>query len=341
MPEGSGDQRDGGEMKIAILHGEVPKGAGPDEQDVLAEAAVISEGLIRLGHEPVGVAMSLNLEVTAQTLKRLKPDLVFNIVESLAGTGRLIHIAPALLDALGIPYTGAQTEAMFMTSNKHLAKRLLAGAGLPTPAWFLDAKNPEAPVERGTWIVKSLWEHASVGLDEDSVLLDADQNRLVEEIAHRRKRLGGSCFAEKFIDGREFNISLLASRGGSCSHPEVLPPAEIRFDAYPPGKIRVVGYRAKWLPDSPEYEQTPRSFDFAESDARLLSRLRELSLACWRLFELRGYARVDFRVDSSGKPWILEINANPCLSPDAGFFAATERAKIEWTNVLERIIDDV
>ena len=328
-------------MKVAILHGKIAKKASPDEQDVLEEVALVSEGLLLLGHEPIAVPVSLNLEKTARMMKRLEPALVFNLVESLAGTGRLIHMAPALLDALGIPYTGARTEAMFLTSNKLLAKRALAGAGLPTPDWFSEEESHEITAHKGAWIVKSLWEHASVGLDEDSVFFDADQDRIVKEMAARRERLGGACFAERFIDGREFNISLLAGRGKPVAEPEVLPPAEIRFDAYPPGKVRVVGYRAKWVQDSPEYAETARHFDFPRSDARLLFSIRELSLRCWRLFSLRGYARVDFRVDSSGRPWILEVNANPCLSPDAGFLAAAARAKMGSTDVLNRIINDI
>src|SRR3989339_1613555 len=301
-------------MKIAILYGDVAKGAGPDEQDVLAEVAFVSAGLARLGHEPFAVPVSLNLEKAGQTLENLRPALVFNLVESLSGKGSLIHLAPALLDMLGIPYTGAHTEAMVLTSNKLLAKRTLAGAGLPTPPWFPAGEKFEKIPGKGTWIVKSLWEHASVGLDEDSVLFAADHNRIVEEMAARKRKLGGACFAERFIDGREFNVSLLAGenppplpgKGKAAGwgrttfpgkdDPEVLPPAEIRFDAYPPGKVRVVGYKAKWEEESFEFAGTTRSFTFPQSDAPLLALLAEHALQCWRLFGLRGYARVDFRV---------------------------------------------
>ena len=150
----------------------------------------------------------------------------------------------------------------------------------------------------------------------------------------RCEALGGACLAEAYIDGREFNLSLLAGEGG----PEVLPPAEIRFDAYPPGKVRVVGYRSKWEEGSFEFANTPRTFQFSAQDAPLLSQLKELARRCWNIFDLQGYARVDFRVDGAGRPWILEVNANPCLSPDAGFSAATLRAGLTFPDVLTRII---
>ena len=120
----------------------------------------------------------------------------------------------------------------------------------------------------------------------------------------------------------------------------MLPPAEIVFDGYPPGKPRIVGYRAKWDAESFEYRHTVRSFEFERRDAPLVDSLRSLALRCWELFGLRGYARVDFRVDAAGRPWILEVNANPCLSPDAGFAAAAARAGLSFERVVERIVGD-
>ena len=120
----------------------------------------------------------------------------------------------------------------------------------------------------------------------------------------------------------------------------MLPPAEIDFSAFPPGKPRIVGARAKWEEDSFEYSNTPRKFDFATGERRLLDELQELARLSWHSFHLRGYVRVDFRVDAEGRPWILELNANPCLSPDAGFAAALQRAGIAWETAVARIIAD-
>jgi len=321
-------------MKIAVTHQEVAPGAGRDEQDVLTQADSVLQGLALLGHEPVALPVSLNLAAAARSLTDMQPDMVFNIVETLAGKGSLIHLTPALLDALQIPYTGAGTEAMLLTSNKLLAKRRLFAAGLPTPAWLTTAEQQGELRGGEAWLVKSVWEHASIGLDEDSVLAGADRQRLLAEMDARREMMGGACLAEVYIDGREMNLSLLEGTNG----PEVLPPAEIRFDAYPPGKVRVVGYRSKWEEGSFEFANTPRTFAFPEQDEPLLANLRDLALACWKLFDLAGYARVDFRVDGQGRPWILEVNANPCLAPDAGFFAAARQAGLTFPEVLDRII---
>jgi D-alanine-D-alanine ligase len=178
--------------------------------------------------------------------------------------------------------------------------------------------------------VKSTWEHASLGLD-DGAIVPAD--RAAETIERRRSELGGDWFAEEFVPGRELNVTLLAERAG----PRALPVAEIRFDAFPAGKPRIVGYAAKWDTDSFEYQNTPRSFAV---EPELAERLSAVALECWTLFRLDGYARVDFRVDERGTPWVLEVNANPCLSPDAGFAAALAEAGIDYRSAIARLIED-
>jgi D-alanine-D-alanine ligase len=325
-------------MKVVVLHSLVTAGMGKDEDDVLVQAEVVSRALSDLGYETVSMPFSADIRVMTEKLRALSPVFVFNLVETVEGAGRLIYLAPAVLDHFGINYTGASTEAVFLTSNKIVAKRFLKQSGIPSPHW-LSAKDLQrgSPVVGGTYIIKSVWEHASIGLDDNATVRVDDQRQLLAEMQNRRERLGGECFAEAFIEGREFNLSLLATDGG----PEVLPPAEIRFDGYPPGKPRVVGYSAKWESDSFEYRHTPRRFDFPEEDGPLLRELERIARSCWNLFALRGYARVDFRMDASGRPWVLEVNTNPCLSPDAGFVAAAEQAGLPFEHVIARIVADL
>jgi len=122
------------------------------------------------------------------------------------------------------------------------------------------------------------------------------------------------------------------------AEPEVLSPAEIDFSAFPAGKAHMVGYRAKWVEDSFEFANTPRRFEFPASDATLLAQLERLARDTFRAMGLSGYARVDFRVDAEG-PWILEVNTNPCISPDAGFAAALEHSGIRYRDAIARIVE--
>jgi D-alanine-D-alanine ligase len=322
--------------RVAVVYGAVAADAAPDEQDVLVEVNTVQQALTTLGFAPVAVPLTLDLEAVRQRLLHLRPAFVFNLVESVEGLGRLIHLAPALYESLGLPYTGAGSEAMYLTSNKPLAKRLMASAGIPTPEWGAPAaQGLPAPGFAGPYIVKSVWEHASIGIDESSVVEDA---RKVAAIARKRqRRFGGEWFAERFVDGREFNLSLL----GGVDGVELLPPAEMLFVDYPAGKRRIVDYAAKWHAGSFEFRNTVRRFEFGTDDRPLLQELEAIARSCWRLFGLRGYARVDCRVDADGRPWVLEININPCLSPDAGFAAAAARRELDLAAVAERIIADV
>jgi D-alanine-D-alanine ligase len=322
-------------MKVLILHDTIPETAPQDQKDGLVQAAMVAEALGRLGYDPLSVPFSLDVLSFVDTLRLTRPAFVFNLVESVNGSGRLIHMAPALMEQLGIPFTGASTDSLYLTSNKAIAKRVMALAGLPTPQWYSveELKGMELPHE-GPYIIKSVWEHASIGMAEDSVLRTRDGTALLERIHGKADRFGGEWFAERFVEGREFNLSLLASDG----RPELLPPAEIVFRHYPADKVKMVCYRAKWEEASFEYRHTARSFDLGPADAALLEELGRLAMGCWDLFKPRAYARVDFRVDGEGRPFILEVNVNPCLSPDAGFAAAAERAGLDMETVVRRII---
>ena len=324
-------------MKIVLLHDEILPTAREDEVDALVQAEAIAGALAELGHTSVPLAFSADLDKAADELRRLAADMVFNLVESVGGRGCLIHLAPALLDALDVPYTGAPTEAVFLTSQKLLAKRILQAHEIATPAWMTVAASPETELPLpGRYIVKSVWEHASVGMEDDAIVEVDRADTLRQKLRSSTGRGRGEVFAEAFVAGREFNLALLAGSDG----PEVLPPAEIHFVDYPDDKPKVVGYRAKWAVDSFEYHHTPRCFDFPASDRGLLDELCGIARKCWELFGLRGYARVDFRVDAAGRPWVLEINTNPCLSADAGYPAVAQRGGLSLMQVVQRIVDD-
>jgi len=311
--------------RVLVLYDEHAADGAPDARDALDQAAYVAAALEDLGVETETLPVGLDLAPLERRVAVAPDTAVFNLVESLGGRAVLIHLVPTLLEALGVPFTGCTAAAQHLSSNKLLAKQRLVDLGLPTPELC------EVSAHGGPWIVKSVWEHASVGLDDASVVADARAAAAL--IEKKRAELGGEWFAERYVPGRELNVALLATPDGV----RALPVAEIEFDAFPADKPRIVGYAAKWEPESFEYRATPRRFGV---EPALAARVTGLAIDCWHAFGLAGYARVDFRVGADGAPSILEINANPCLSPDAGFAAALAAADIPFATAVSWLLND-
>jgi len=292
------------------------------------EALSVAAALEGLGFTTEIVEVAVDL-ASIETLPSHQPLLVFNLVDAINCDSRFAPLVTARLDALGIAYTGCSTSALFETLSKVRTKLKLARAGLPTPEWSAD----------GTWlnrdgrvIVKALWEHGSLGLDETSVMDCADAPRVV---AARILRLKTEHFAEAYIEGREFHLALLERRSGV----EVLPIAEILFGGLEANAPKIVGYAAKWTPDSAAYKGTGRRFGLEQDEPELSKMLKQFALASWNLFGFSGYARVDFRVDQTGAPFIIDVNPNPYLTPDTEDAAAAAEAGLCYQDLIGSIVE--
>ncbi|GAB6059597.1 D-alanine--D-alanine ligase family protein [Desulfonatronum parangueonense] len=320
-------------MNILIVHNPVNGTTSPDDADVLDQVRTVEIALAELGHEVQIQDWPQDLIQARSMLEELGPDLVFNLVESIKGSARYSSRVPALLTQMNIPYTGCSAAAMERSTGKLNAKQVLEARRLPTPLW-LDDKGCGPATFPGVFIVKSVWEHASHGLEADNVLTAGNAEMLLTALRERTARLGGQWFAEGYVPGREFSLAAVEVSGA----PKLLNPAELVFTDFPEEMHQVVGYRAKWLEQSFEYRNTVRRQAFPVQDTALLDSMRTLTEACWHGFSLAGYARVDFRVDADNQPWIIDVNANPCLSPDAGFQAACRASGLHFTEVVELLL---
>ena len=130
------------------------------------------------------------------------------------------------------------------------------------------------------------------------------------------------------------NVALIEKNGA----PYLLPIGEMTFEQWDENRPRIIGYAAKWDEEAPDYRDTTRVFVWREREPDLHETLERLSKQCWALFGLTGYARVDFRVDTHGHPYILEINPNPCLEPNAGVAAAAEQANLPYATLIDDIV---
>ena len=236
-----------------------------------------------------------------------------------------------MLAKRGVCFTGASAASISCCADKPVIKRLLRAAALPTPDWseppcWDDLANDEL------YVVKSATEDCSIGLEDGSVVRGRDA--VLARAALGADRFGGSWFAEFYCPGREFNVSLLEMNDG----PYVLPVGEIVFSDWPPIVRRLSATRRSGNSQSPDYAATPRVFGVGAEAPELARSLGQLSCAAWNLFGLRGYARVDFRLNETGAPVILEMNPNPCLEPEAGFAAAALMDGITYVELVDRIL---
>ena len=321
-------------MKIIIAYNLPVDETRTDDLDVLTQVEAVKKSLENLGHTSIPLGVSLDLDLFQRQIIKLEPDLVFNLVESINGVEMYLHFIPVMLEKLNIPFTGPSAEALFTTTNKVFTKKLLDVFAIQTPGWLTSERITQELNFVTPCIIKPIYEDASVGLDDDSIIYDS--NKLFNEFKDRTKKYG-ECFVEEFIDGREFNISILDTKDGV----KVLPIAEIRFEDFPENKAKIVSYDAKWNESSFEYSHTVRHFDFPEEDHNLLSELEKATINCWEKFNLKGYVRVDFRVDKNNNIYVLEINGNPGISPDSGFFAAATEYGWNYDKMVEEIINSV
>lgn len=321
-------------MKIVIAYNLPSDEKRTDDLDVLTQVEAVQKSLDNLGHTAIPLGVSLNLDLFQKQIIELNPDLVFNLVESINSVEMYLHFVPVILEKMNIPFTGPSAEALFTTTNKVFTKKMLKIFSINTPGW-LTSESISPKINFNTpCIIKPIYEDASVGLDDGSIVYDSKD--LLIEFNERTKKYG-DCFVEEFIDGREFNISVLDTKNGV----KVLPIAEIRFEGFPKGKAKIVGYDAKWNEKSYEYSHTVRHFDYSESDKILLDGLEKVTLNCWQKFNLKGYVRVDYRVDSNNNIYVLEINGNPGIAPDSGFFAAALEYGWNYDEMIEEIINSV
>jgi D-alanine-D-alanine ligase len=318
-------------MRIGIIYNEPASEGEPNWEastDVMTQVQAVETSLGELGHEPVRLPFIRDLATFTLRLRREMITAAFNLCESVDDNPHLIGHPAAVLELLDIPFTGSSAGPLMVSTNKLLAKRVLQGAGIQTPAAYLyqGEQNIRTTNVRFPLILKPQFEDASIGIDQNSVVSDPAQ---LLPALQRLYDLHGPILIEEYISGREFNISLFG-----FPTPEVMPLAEIDFSGFPDGLHKIVGYKAKWDPDSLEYKETRRIFP-DNLPWHFASQMASVALECFHLFGLRDYGRVDLRLDEDNSINVLEINANPCLSPDAGFAAAVAENGRNYTDMVD------
>jgi len=311
-------------VRIVVLYDPGAQGWNPEDvRGVLDAVNEVAGVFIALGH---GVR-KIPVRHDMRWLQRVKgADLVFNLCEGVHGRNHWEEHVAAMLEFMGIPFTGAGPWTIAACRRKTIANTILTQAGLPVPRWTIaQGKIDDAfPLPA---IVKPASEDASAGVDRGSVV--TDRKALRSRVATMTEQFD-EVVVQEYIAGREFNVGFVGDR--------TLPIAEIDFSKIPAGSWPILTYAAKWDRGSPEDLGSVPVCPAAISH-KIADRLVKVAETAWRVMQGKGYGRVDLRLDEQGRPWILEVNPNPDLNDSAGLSRMAQAAGWDYAELVRRIAE--
>jgi D-alanine-D-alanine ligase len=293
----------------------------------------VGQALEKAGHKTRIVTMRSDVaDIIA--LKKPKPDLIFNLVESFGDDilGGLMGVA-GLLDLLELPYTGSGPGEIYLQEDKALAKKLLAFENIPYPDFATFAPNAEFETGgnlRMPLFVKPLRMDASIGIDERSLVRNTQQ--LMERVQYVHKTFGDTALAEEFIEGREFYVGVLGN-----DELTALPPLEMDFSGMKDGSVKVMDMEAKFDENSDRYHGTKAILPDLEPELR--ARLQKVSIDAYRALRVRDYGRIDLRLANTGEIYVIEVNANCYLEEHSEFATAAAAHGIAYPQLVDRITE--
>jgi D-alanine-D-alanine ligase len=313
-------------MKVAILFDGASAYATTPDLLILGTVEAIEKSLVSEGNE-VGYIPVYQDGKWVEKLRRGKFDLAFNMCEGIDGIATLESAVIAVLELFKIPFTGASSYCAAICLRKPAINGLLEKNGLPIPR-FASIRRGDPLVSVGfPAIVKPAAEDASLGVEQRSVVRNTRQ---LAERVEAMLVLWDEVIVQRYVDGREVNVGILGDA--------VLPIAEIDFGKMPRGRWRIVTYQSKWAPGSiDDIGGMPRCP--AKLPARVANETRRVALKAWQIAGGAGYGRVDMRIDANGQPWILEVNANPDIAPDAGLARMARVVGIEYSALIRNICE--
>jgi D-alanine-D-alanine ligase len=292
----------------------------------------VTESLRELGYRPYPFLIERFSRDLIQVLLDVSPKFVFNLCEEIEENSEFEMYVAGLLELMQIPYTGSKPFALGLALNKFQGKQILRSAGIPTPRGCLRLPGQNSPLPRemrAPVIVKPSREDASLGINSRSVCRTPDQIEKQIEYVHNVYRQGA--LIEEYLEGREFNVSIMGWK-----RPEILAISEIDFSGLAEDEPKIVSYRAKWDEESPLFGATIPICP-AKISKRLENRICRIAIQSYQCIGCRDYARVDMRTDARGGLYVLEVNPNPDISPNAGFARAARTAGYSYTEMILRI----
>jgi D-alanine-D-alanine ligase len=319
-------------MKIAILH--TADALEPPVDPVLEQ---LSTALTALTHDVERLVVDKEVEPLVTALALRRPDLVINIAESFDGKSALESNVAALLNLLGLRYTGSSPSGLMLAGDKSLTKKVLNFHGIQTPKfatlyrgavdWSGDLSFPV--------IVKPPQEDASLGITSASVVREIKD--LFDRIHDLQTEYQAPVLVEQFIEGREFYVGVIGNVNATA-----LPVIEMDFTGFPKDRPRIASWEAKWGDDG---EGSGAEFAGCRSvfpkdlDPELEAKMQKIAVESFQALRLRDYARIDLRVSDAGEVYVIEVNPNCYLERESEFARAAKESGMEYEVLVARIVD--
>jgi len=307
----------------------------PDEQviEYKTEYDVVT-GLREQGHEVEPLGLYDDLTPLRRSIRDFKPHIVFNLLEEFHGEPMLDQNVVSFLELVRVPYTGCNPRGLMLARDKALSKKILHYHRIRVPRFAVipaGRKLKRKPARLAyPLIVKSQVEEASLGIAEASIV-NSDE-KLADRIDFMHAKVGTALILEQYVDGRELYVGVMGN-----ARLQTLPVWELEMRRLRADAPMIATRRAKWSRKFQErrgVEIGPARNLPPEVERLLVKTTKRL----YRLLQLSGYARVDFRLDMQGRPYFLEANPNPDIGYGEEFAEAAEAAGIDYGPLLDRLI---
>ena len=290
--------------------------------------------LLENGYEVRLLGLYNDVRPLLEEVREFEPDVIFNLMETFHQVTRWDKNITALIEVLGVPYTGATSAALFLCNDKGLSRKILRFHRVRGPRFhtFYRGHKVWLPETIGLpCIVKPLTEEASRGISNASIV--DDEKSFIERVQMIHERMKLDAIAEEYVEGRELYVSILGDQ-----RLRILPPREMTFGDLPEDEPRIASYKAKW-DDAYRKRWDIRNTFAHKLDRELQERIDEVCKRAYRALNLRSYARFDLRVTETGQVYVIEPNVNPCLAKDDELAQSAKKVGISYPALIRLIVN--
>jgi len=329
----------------------VPEPIDMSEYGVLDEMKAVQRALRNNGHEPEIIPVALDIYKLVDTLRQKRPDLIFNLCESLDGDPDQEMNIASLFEILKIPYTGSRAFTLGLALNKAKVKEILHYHNIPTASHYLCRSKKDIQEEifdkiedktkvRFPLIVKPSREDASIGINNDSIVYNEIQ--LHDRVEYVTREYKQAALVEEYIDGREINVSVVGNVTNDINELIVFPLSEIDFTGLPKEYPKIVSYNSKWMYKTVEFANTKAVCPAKNIPLELEDKIKQIARRVFYVMGASDYARVDFRLKGN-TPYVLELNPNPDIASDVnedtGFTRSGKAYGWSYDELIQRIVN--